>query len=75
MREERKAIDIGRKVIIPPQNEREDRSDFVRMTVTVPPEIYSKLVDEMAQQKKARSGSGGISGVVRDALELYFRNR
>ena len=57
------------------QAEREvatSKGDYERLTITVPSDLYDKLIDEVAKRRKAKTAKGGFSGVVRDALVKFL---
>jgi hypothetical protein len=54
----------------PPHGEKED---FERMSITLPPEIRQRLLDESNRRKKERSPDWSISVIVREALAAYLK--
>lgn len=54
---------------------KESKGDYKRLTITLPPQMWDRVIDEMASRKKSGvDTSNGASGVVRDALAKYFEN-
>lgn len=47
------------------------KSDFIKVTVTLPPPLFQKLVEESSRRKISRQ-PGQLSDVVRDALDQFF---
>lgn len=54
----------------PPHGE---KADFERMSITLPPEIRQRLLDESNRRKKERSPDWSISVIVREALAAYLK--
>ncbi len=49
-----------------------EKGAFRRMTVTLPPEIYERLVQESARRKIAGEPKQLFSAILRDAVTLYL---
>jgi hypothetical protein len=43
------------------------------MSITLPPEIRQRLLDESNRRKKARSPDWSISVIVREGLAVYLK--
>lgn len=52
---------------------KQDKSDYKRLTITLPPVMYDRIIDIMADNKKKGKGGDGASGIVREALYQYFK--
>jgi len=48
------------------------KGDYKKMTITVPPEMYARIIDLMAERKKKGDGGDGVSGVVREAIAKFL---
>ncbi len=48
------------------------KTDFVKASITIPPEIYDDVVQETLRRKIQKSGDPSISAVVREALQDYI---
>src|SRR6266446_4244283 len=53
----------------PPRGE---RSGFLKLTITLPPELYKRLADEAAYRKMAKQPNPVISAIVREAVQAYL---
>ena len=51
-----------------------DKGDFVKISITLPPDIYEELRSETTRRKVAKMSDPTISGVVREALVSYLAN-
>jgi transcriptional regulator of met regulon len=49
-----------------------DKGDFVRMTVTIPPEVYELLSKEVTRRKVAKATDPTISAILREAAVSYL---
>jgi len=49
-----------------------ERGAFRKLTVTVPPEIFQRLVEESARRKIAGEANHVLSAVVREALTFFL---
>jgi transcriptional regulator of met regulon len=49
-----------------------ERSNYRKVTLTVPPEAYSILIRESARRKIAEEPNHVISAILREALQEYF---
>lgn len=45
-----------------------EKSDYRKITVTLPPDVLSLLVDEAARRKKAGERNAQISALIREAV-------
>lgn len=52
-----------------------ERGTFRKMTVTLPPQMYQKVVEESARRKIAGEPNHVLSAVVREALTLFLERR
>lgn len=50
-----------------------EKSDFRKVTVTLPPAVYSKLIQESARRKMAGERNKLISTMVREAVNDYLK--
>ena len=48
------------------------KGSFRKVTVTMPPEIYARLVRESARRKIAREPNQLLSALLREAVERYL---
>ena len=53
----------------PPRGE---KGDFRKVSITIPPEAYEKLVKESARRKIAGAPNRLLSALVREALTQYL---
>lgn len=72
MRDIDSAMDKARKQIEIEESSIKSKGDYERLTITVPSDLYDKLIDEVAKRRKAKTAKGGFSGVVRDALIKFL---
>jgi transcriptional regulator of met regulon len=49
-----------------------NKGDFVRMTVTMPPEVYELLSKEVTRRKVAKATDPTISAILREAAVSYL---
>jgi hypothetical protein len=61
---------IGDIQLNPPHGEKDG---FERMSITLPPEIRQRLLDESNRRKKEHSPDWSISVIVREALAGYLK--
>lgn len=53
---------------------KQGKGDYKRLTITLPPQMWDMVIDAMAERKKSgEDTTNGASGVVRDALAMYFK--
>jgi transcriptional regulator of met regulon len=52
-----------------------ERSDFLKLTVTLSPEVYGLIADEVKRRKLAREPNAGLSAVLREAVTAFFGKR
>ena len=48
------------------------RGDFVKISVTLPPELVQRIGEETLRRKVSRGKGSTTSAVIREALEAYF---
>lgn len=65
-----KPLTLGEIELNPPHGERDG---FDRMSITLPPEIRQRLLDESNRRKKERSPDWSISVIVREALAAHLK--
>jgi hypothetical protein len=51
---------------------RGQKGAFVKVTVTLSPDIYQSAVTEVTRRKLAKTGDAQISAVIREALAAYL---
>jgi len=56
-----------------PNPPRGEKSDFRKVSVTLPPEAYEKLVQESARRKIASEPNQLLSALVREAIIEYLK--
>jgi transcriptional regulator of met regulon len=49
------------------------KGDYVKITVTLPPEVYELLANEVARRKMHKEANPQISAVIREALVAFLR--
>jgi transcriptional regulator of met regulon len=49
-----------------------DKGQFRKLTVTVPPEVYERLIQESARRKIAGESNQLLSALLREALSDYL---
>jgi hypothetical protein len=52
-----------------------ERSDFLKLTVTLSPEVYGLVADEVKRRKLAREPNAGLSAVMREAVTEFLGKR
>ena len=52
-----------------------ERSDFLKLTVTLSPEVYGLVADEVKRRKLAREPNAGLSAVMREAVTAFLGKR
>ena len=50
----------------------ETKGDFRKVTITLPPDIYERLIQESARRKIAGAPNHMLSALFREALSLYL---
>jgi hypothetical protein len=63
-------LPLGKIELNPPHGEKDG---FERMSITLPPEIRQRLLDESNRRKKERSPDWSISVIVREALAAHLK--
>ena len=53
----------------PPHGE---KGAFIKVTVTLSPEVYQSAMTEVARRKVAKIGNAQISAIIREALAAYL---
>ena len=48
------------------------RGDFVKVTVTLPPEVYGLIAQEAMRRKMAKERDPLISAIIREAIVTYL---
>lgn len=48
------------------------KGDFVKLTVTLPPEVYELIMREVTRRKVAKESNPQISAVLREAVVKYL---
>ena len=56
----------------PPHGE---RGDFLKLTVTLSPDVYALIADEVKRRKLAREPNAGLSAVLREAATAFLAGR
>ena len=56
----------------PPHGE---KGDFVKVTVTLPPDVYKLIMDEATRRKMSREPNPQLSAVIREAVVAYLSGR
>jgi transcriptional regulator of met regulon len=49
-----------------------DKAQFRKLTVTVPPDVYERLIQESARRKIAGESNQLLSALLREALSEYL---
>ena len=52
-----------------------ERGDFLKLTVTLSPEVYELVLDEMRRRKLARLPNSALSAILREAVVQYLPRR
>src|SRR5207249_2253934 len=53
-----------------------EKGDFVKANVTLPPEVYKQVIDEVTRRKLAKEKEAVVSAVIRDAVvEKYGKKK
>ncbi len=52
-----------------------ERGDFLKLTVTLSPEVYGLVADEVKRRKLAREPNAGLSAVLREAVTAFLGRR
>jgi hypothetical protein len=52
-----------------------EKSDFVKVTATLSPEVYRLLADEMVRRKLAKEPNAQLSAILREAVAQYLTPR
>ena len=56
-----------------PNPPRGEKGDFRKLSVTLPPEVYERLVQESARRKIAGEANQLLSALVREAIIEYLK--
>tara|TARA_R110000868_G_scaffold53756_1_gene168706 strand:+ start:210 stop:470 length:261 start_codon:yes stop_codon:yes gene_type:complete len=54
----------------PPHGE---KGDFVKITVTLPPDVYGLIMEEVTRRKMTKTANPQISAVLREAAIQYLK--
>lgn len=49
------------------------KADYIKLTVTVPPEAYLTIMNEVTRRRTDKLSDPTIAGVIRDALQLFSK--
>ena len=49
-----------------------DKGDFLKLTITLPPQIYELLVQEATSRKMGKKADPTISAIIREAVTAYL---
>ena len=79
-REEQHIETAGRPTLAPPppapqiiiQEKRNPKSDFIKMSITVEPELF-EAVQELSQRRRKQKTEFTFSAIIRDALKQYLQ--
>lgn len=52
--------------------EPETRADYIKVGITLPPETYKLMYDEIGRRKMAKAPDAGASAIIREALDIYL---
>ncbi len=55
-----------------PDSVREDKGEFRKISVTIPPQAFERLMRESARRKIAGAPNKLLSAIVREALTAYL---
>ena len=58
--------------VVDPNPPHGEKGAFRRITVTLPPDAYERLLQESARRKIAREPNGLLSAMVREAVTRYL---
>jgi len=50
-----------------------EKSDYVKVTVTLPPEVYELLATEATRRKMHKEANPQLSAVIREAVVAFLR--
>jgi transcriptional regulator of met regulon len=68
-------IEMGvsmKQALVDPNPPYGEKGEFRKITITVPPEIYERLVRESARRKIAGEPNYMVSAMLREAVSKYF---
>ena len=63
---------VGKKSINKKSEIRNTKEDFIKLTITLPPDLYAQLAEESTRRKLGKEPEATFSAVVRDALAGYL---
>jgi transcriptional regulator of met regulon len=63
---------MKKKTVIAVPQDHQGKANFRKVTVTLPPDIYERLIQECARRKIAREPNQMISALFREALIDYL---
>ena len=49
-----------------------DRGDYIKATITLPPDVYMEINAEVARRKVNKLGNPSVSAVIREAIGEYL---
>ena len=49
-----------------------DKGDHIKITVTLPPEVYALIAQEVTRRKMAKEPNPQLSAVIREAVVAHF---
>ena len=49
-----------------------DKGDHIKITVTLPPEVYRLIANEVTRRKLAKEPNSQLSAIIREALVAHF---
>lgn len=49
------------------------KGDYIKLTVTIPPELYSVMAQEATRRKIAKEPHAQLSAIIREALVTHFK--
>jgi len=50
-----------------------DKGDHIKITVTLPPEVYALIAQEVTRRKLAKEPDAQLSAIIREALVTHLR--
>ncbi len=52
-----------------------ERSDFAKLSISLPPDLHSVILQEVFRRKTAKEPNALISSIIREAVIFYFENK
>jgi len=74
----------GKLIVGDPNPPHGEKGEFVKVTITLPPDMYETLLTEQGKRKREavkrrkageKAEAHGISAIVREAVAVYLRER